>query len=157
MGMTCLKQCIIQKEQRRQKSNCQSTCVNSKTLPNLDPLANHHQTSTRGQLSFRYRPAITRPSSQSGQAVESLHNQRSDGDTCNWGWGDLTFVTFVRWTGQVELQQSWFEIPGYNAHCNTTAKFWFADSHWSVTWCLCASNPRRMKNTYAKRTVWILV
>ena len=46
--------------------------VNSKTLPNLDPLANHCPTSTRGQLSFRYRHAITRPSSQSGQAVESL-------------------------------------------------------------------------------------
>ena len=123
----------IYNPERTTTTNQLSPRVNSKTLPNLDPLANHcptstrgqrdWPTSTRGQLSFRYRPAITRPSSQSGQAVESLHNQRSDGDTCNWGWGDLTFVTFGRWTGQVELQQSWFEIPGYNAHCNTTAKF----------------------------------
>ena len=123
----------IYNKEKTTTTNQLSPRVNSKTLPNLDPLANHCPTSTRsgsdwsgstrGQLSFRYRPAITRPSSQSGQAVESLHNQRSDGDTCNWGWGDLTFVTFVRWTGQVELQQSWFEIPGYNAHCNTTAKF----------------------------------
>ena len=29
-------------------------------------------------------------------------NARSDGDTCTWEWGDLTFVMFVRWIGQVE-------------------------------------------------------
>jgi len=89
-----LKQYTIQKEQRRQ-TNCLHVLIlklyqastrwpitarpspadsflSGTGTPFLDPLPNHCPTFTRGQLSFRYRHDITRPSSQSGQAVESL-------------------------------------------------------------------------------------